>query len=339
MSVGPSVNRGTVGLLFQRFLGAVTRRPDTSAVEDALRTRITDGTEPSTALLLTTLNRMFGRQFTLDGHVPSPADHYGQGLGSLPSGQGYTALGGLGGQPGISATPLGQSLQAAMDEDPAFKEKLEQALGGTLLNSGTPEGRMLVFQASPNTPSPHFAGFSSSSGNQDGPVTRVQPMAVMHAAAQAAGVPGVPSSMGPILTGLQQMEANVKKLALDLSSTDRSQQGAGDFQTFSSGILGQAAQMQLGGGDDGDEDGGGISSMPIGAGMMGQMSGAAGSNVKGLAAQNVAQAALQPVGMSDTMKQQMLQQMMNTLRKFYELLSNILKQMNEMQKTAIDNIK
>ena len=46
-----------------------------------------------------------------------------------------------------------------------------------------------------------------------------------------------------------------------------------------------------------------------------------------------------PNQMSETMKQQMLQKMVEDLRKMYELLSNILKEMNEMQKTAIDNVK
>ena len=336
MSVGPSVNRSPVGLLFQRFLGAVTRRPETSEVEAAFRARQADGTEPSSALLLTTLNRMVGRQFALDGQCPSPADHYGQGLGTIPDGRGYTALGGMGGAPGVAATPVGQSIQAAMDQDPAFKEKLEAALGGQLLNTGTSDGRLLVLQAQQGSPSPTLSALST--GNQ--PSIQVQPMTVMHAASQAAGVPGAPSNMGPIFAGLQQMEANVKKLVMELGDKGtvdpNAQQEGTDFQTMSQGILGMASQMQLGGGDDDEE--GGMGSMPIGAGMMGQMAGNPGSNGRNPAAQNVV-GALQPQGLSDTMKQQMLQQMMANLSKMYTLLSNILKQMNEMQKTAIDNVK
>ena len=72
------------------WLAAGVRTPF-AGIDGALRTRLHDGTEPSTALLLGTLNRMFGRPFAFEGRVPSPGEHYGSGLGTLPTGQGFTA--------------------------------------------------------------------------------------------------------------------------------------------------------------------------------------------------------------------------------------------------------
>jgi hypothetical protein len=46
-----------------------------------------------------------------------------------------------------------------------------------------------------------------------------------------------------------------------------------------------------------------------------------------------------PNKMSDTMKQQMLQKLMDDLKKMYELLSNIIKTMHDMQMTPIRNLK
>jgi hypothetical protein len=334
--VGPSVSRSTVGGLFQRFISAVTRRPEVNGIDDALRTRLHDGTEPSTALLLGTLNRMFGRPFAFEGHVPSPGEHYGSGLGSLPTGRGFTALGGLGGDTGFASTTLGQSLQAALDQDPEFRAKLERALGGTLLNTGASDGRLLVHQApagggldlsalqgAPRAATRALAVGAPANPGAMSPSTSVAPMAVMQAASAGAGVPGVPSTMGPIMTGLQQMEANIKNFAMSLG--DKGGNGGATFDTLGQGILGQA---QVFGGDAGA-----MGQMPFGNGMFGGLAGAGTP----LASQNVLGA--MQTGLSDTMRQQMLQKMISDLRKMYELLSNILKQMHEMQKTAIDNVK
>ena len=43
--------------------------------------------------------------------------------------------------------------------------------------------------------------------------------------------------------------------------------------------------------------------------------------------------------MSDTMKQQMLQKLMGDLQKLYEMLSNMIKSMHDMQMTPVRNLR
>ncbi|MBI5493663.1 MAG: hypothetical protein HY904_01470 [Deltaproteobacteria bacterium] len=331
MAISPgAVSRFSVGSLVTRMLGAITGRPPLDRLDEgaAIRARMGDGTEPSSALLLGTLNRMFGRQFALEGFVPGPADYYQQ-RGGIPQARGFTALGGMGGDAAFAQTQVGRSLSMALLTDPDFRGQLESALGGSVLNTGSSTGGLLCFRAPATQP----AEVGGVVGGQGG--TSLQNMAVMHAAAVANAVPGVPSSMGPILQGLMQMEQNVKNVALSLSGGGAQQaQPNGNFQDFQAQLFQSAAALGSPGG--GDE----MSAMPVGNGMLGNMAGGQGSGGRPLMQQNVPGAiagAQQP--MSDTMKQQLLQQMTNQLRKFYEMLTNVIKQMHDMQKSAIDNIK
>lgn len=324
MSVG-SVGRSGVGALVNRFVEAITSRLQTREVDDALRNRLNDGTEPSTAILLMTLNRMFGRQFNLEGFVPGAAEFYTSNQGSLPTGRGYAQLGGVAGSGGISATPLGRSIEAALQTDPEFRQKLEAALGGQILTNGTPDGRLLVHQVPPED-GPRFSAVMG------GAEMRVQPMSVMHAASVSNGVPGVPPNMGPIMQGLLQMEANIKNFALSMNKDGNpQQQPQGSFEELQSGI--STMSMDMGGGGEGQGN------MPFSRGMMAQLAGEEGSAAKGLAAQNLVGGMRNPQGLSDTAKQQMLTHMVKTLRRFYEMLSNVIKSAHEMQRTAIDNVK
>jgi hypothetical protein len=321
MSVG-SVGRTGVGALVNRFVEAITSRLQTREVDDALRNRLNDGTEPSTAILLVTLNRMFGRQFNLEGFVPGAAEFYGQNQGSMPTGRGYAQMGGQPGRPGVAATELGRAIEAAMESDPQFKEKLEAALGGQILTNGTSDGRLLVHQVPPQD-GPMFSGVVGGNAQM-----RVQPMSVMHAASVSAGVPGVPQHMGPILQGLMQMEANIKGFCLSMNKDSPT---GGTFEEAGKGITTMAGDMGGGGGGQGN--------LPFSRGMAAQMAGEEGSAGKGLSAQNLLGPVRSPEGLSDTAKQQMLQHMMSTLKKFYEMLSNVLKSAHDMQRTAIDNVK
>ena len=48
---------------------------------------------------------------------------------------------------------------------------------------------------------------------------------------------------------------------------------------------------------------------------------------------------MDPSKMSDTMKQQMLQKLMGDLQKLYEMLSNMIKSMHDMQMTPVRNLR
>lgn len=341
MSISPTVSRVSVGALFNRFIGALTGKERTHALDDAIRARLNDGTEPSTALLLVTLNKMFGRQFNLEGFVASPADYHQQ-RGALPEARGYAPVGGAGGGAGLSQTNVGQSLVAALETEPGFREQLGEALGGTVLNNSTPDGNLLVLQVPASAP----AEVGGATGQ--GQVLASMPM--MAAAASGVGAPTAAPGMGPILGGLQQMEANVKSLALSISSKGEDAPPSGKFEDLQAKLMQTATslggQADISGGAKSDDEGDAkinFGEMPMGAGMMALADGGKGSAGTPLAQQNVT-GALGGGGagqqqMSDTMKQQMLQKMVKDLQKMYELLSNVIKSAHDMQKAAIDNLK
>lgn len=314
------VNRLGVGLL-ARMLSAI-RGPQqpvqeldgAARVGQLILQRMRDGVDPSNAILMGDLDKVFGRSFPPVGSAPSPAEFHAYGR-QMPEGTGYQALGGTGGDRAFMDSLVGQSIINALRTDPQFRERFEQALGGRILPVGTQDGRLLVHQP-PAGQQPVLPSFGGAPGQQR---AMVQSTAVMQAQSAQYGLPGVSSNMSPILGGLMQMEQNIVRMSQDLSSNKSGPAPTGTFDDVATGIQAKSGAMGLTG------DVGPLSNQPISDSMRAAM--------MGPGATGGAQAA-----MSDTARQQMLQHMLSTLRKFYELLSNIIKAMHESQMQAVRNI-
>ena len=347
MSVqGAGAGRLGWGLMLQRFVGVVTgRRPEevtgASAVAAAMRARMQDGVEPSHSVLMKDLDRLYGRSLAPEGSVPDPAQFFDFGK-RLPDTRGYQALGGMGGDRSFMETLVGRSIVAALRTDPNFRERFQGALGGDILPVGTQDGRLSVHQAAPGArPAlPRLSvvppdGRAAAGGvpSQHAAISvLISSPAALQAQAQSRGMAGVPSSMGPILGGLQQLEQNIMGLAKGLGEKGGAGGAAptGTFDDVATAVTAQSGAMGLP-----TDYPGPLSGQPISASMKEALkqSGPEGQQAAAMLAQNAAAGS-----MSDTARQQMLQHQLNQLKKLYEMLSNILKAMHEAQMEAVRNI-
>jgi len=106
------------------------------------------------------------------------------------------------------------------------------------------------------------------------------------------------------------------------------------------GLLGGIGGMVGGlvGGPVGSMIGKGVGGMLGGGGASGAGGGGGGGGGGGMEGANLGEK-MDPSKMSDTMKQQMLQKLMGDLQKLYEMLSNMIKSMHDMQMTPTRNLR
>lgn len=125
-------------------------------------------------------------------------------------------------------------------------------------------------------------------------------------------------------------ENDIMKKVNDLNKSEQAANNKG-FMGGLGSLAGGAAGLWLGG--------------PMGAMMGSQMGGQLGGALANGGApytgqgQDVFGANADPSQMSDTMKQQMLQKLMGDLQKLYEMLTNMIKTMHDMQMSPIRNLR
>ncbi|MBI5495356.1 MAG: hypothetical protein HY904_10060 [Deltaproteobacteria bacterium] len=308
------------------------------------------------------------------GFVPRPVDYAMLAIGGPnalpPIGNGF---GGMNAEGALGNSQLGYSLQVAMLRSPEFRQSLEKALGGILLPSGNQAGALDVWK-----PQQQRVGVQMRQAQQQGYiggsfVATFSSMSIpMQGNPMAAGGP-----TGSILRGLQAMEANIVSSAKGLTgnpgmesmanqlginmqnasfedilflsmmsySTKKEKEISGKVNELAGGQQAQTAPTDGGfGGLFGL--GGGTTAQGLGiqgvqtVNPLAQLFGA--GNVQGQGGQVVdgqGNVVGDPNKMSDTMKQQMMQKMMGDLQKMYEMLSNMIKTMHDMQMTPIRNLR
>jgi hypothetical protein len=325
-SIGPSAGLtrflpGPVGAFFNRMLSAVGVAERVAESDDfAISAHLKDRLEISPALITARMDRMFGRTVPPGGYVAPPFQALHQDARTreelVP--RGFKPLGGN--LEGLGN--VGRSLERASQEDPLFRVQLEIILKGQVIPS--PDGRTdcLTLWRQPQAqvvpggaPGPQGRANGATGASPTG-------LPVLNTTNAVPGMPLPPPTTGTILEGLRRMEANVAGLAMQLTG-----KGGNPSALAGSGVslapVGQALSAT------GALSQSNLAEVPLGQGMMQPGS---------LDGQPLPTAPVPVQELSDTMKQEMILNMMKQLQRFYQLLSELLSNMHEMQKNAIGNI-
>jgi len=288
--------------------------------------RYTDSVEPSTLVLMRTLDKMFGRSTVVEGFVPPPEAFRDFKFGGEPP-KGFSPQGATPGVEAFGGGKTGRSIEAAIRADPMFKSRLEKNLGGSLVGSGT-QGQLRVYDGPPPTT------FKT-------PGLATNPDA-MNAAARANHLPAPNPQLAPVQGTLQNLELNVRNSTVPVRGNAQVQASTTPMGQATQSVTTTAQSAPAGSVmRDGAPPVSGAMQKSMASGGAGTGAGGDGQRGQQNLPQSMQSGQEAAVGqvLSDTMKQQMLQNMMSSLNRFYTQLSNILSAMNSMQKTAIDNIK
>jgi hypothetical protein len=304
-----------------------------------------------------------------EGFVPNARDYLTQTFGADAMPPVGTGFGGLNRVGAFGGTLMGRSVQAALLSSPETAAALERALGGRLVPDGRADGRITVFCSFYNR-----TGALLKSALQSGDVNRSR----MTNALAGLSVPMVGNNLatgptGSILKGLMAMEANIVSTVKGWDKTGdpslaqyakamgmnpdkmtyediiaaslmkyaaaKEKEVAGKVQALDKSMSASQNSGVYGG------LAGGITGGTTASGLYGQVAaqtavGATGglTDVNSLLGTS-SSAGTDPSQMSDTMKQQMLQKLMTDLQKMYEMLTNMMKSMHDMQMSPIRNLR
>jgi hypothetical protein len=304
-------------------------------------------------------DNLFGKGLPPQGFVPRPAAFLSNAMGlNLPDlGRGFNPFGGAGGPSPFGGGLLGGSLEQAISANPLFKGALERQLGGMLAGM-SPDGGLSIYR-------PPF--------NQLGAVMRqalgdgLMPQTGLAATFANMALPlggrlGASSLVGSVMTNMQRLEGNMTafmgrmngdnvsqakgELMMDRNTSSMAQGMGIDIRNASfedilflmlmkyakkkeDDIMAKVKQLdasskaaenkKAAGGTSAADPSGNTASTAGGAGME-------GTDLGGT---------MDPANMSETMKQQAMQKLMGDLSKLYEMLSNMIKSMHDMQMTPV----
>jgi hypothetical protein len=305
------------------------------------------------------MDALFGRGVPPQGFVPRPLNAFQAMLGS-PIPRGFNPFAAMGAAP-FGPGMLGQSIAQAMTQNPAFLGAFQQQLGGQLLPGLGAGGALQVFRS----PVEQLGGIMKS-------VFAGGMMASRGIAGMLGGL-GLPMTgplmgnpiTGSIMGGLQRMEANIAAFAQGLTGND-SRMGFSKQQLISDP---QTQTMAQGMGIDVrnasfediialllmkyaknketdvmkkvqelDKSMKAAEDKKKAGGKEGEAQAANGGTGAGLTGTDLG-GQMDPSQMSDTMKQQALQKLMSDLQKTYEMLTNMMKSMHDMQMSPIRNLR
>lgn len=305
------------------------------------------------------------------GFVPKGRDYLAQAYGEQAAPPIGTGFGGFNRPGALGFSRLGRSLQAAMLASPEAAQGIEKALAGRLLPDGRNDGRFTAYRSTVNRTGQFI---KQALLNNDVPRSRI-PVALSSVNVMMTNPAVANGPQGSILKGLMAMEANVVST---VKGWDKSG-GASDPETAAiakaMGInpakmsyedVVALSLMKYAKNKEGDimekiqglDKSMAAADHKQGAGFFGGLTDASagGTTAKALFGQTAATTATDatassilsgagqglpsdPNQMSDTMKQQMLQKLMSDLQKTYEMLTNIMKSMHDMQMSPIRNLR
>ncbi|MBN2359843.1 MAG: hypothetical protein JXR83_10345 [Deltaproteobacteria bacterium] len=309
------------------------------------------------------LDSFFGRNLAASQSVPAPYDVlaqnrqlYGSTYYSSWSFANATSQG----------TMFASSLQYAINSDPRMQQRLNAVAGGTVLADGRADGFVTVQRYTPYTNvapyTPAIASNSTSSGIY-GSLAQLENNILNLAGSMvngganspnwtlsnpstqqlAAGMGMTPPFAFEDLLYLMMMQYGQNKEKDIIGKMNELSQNAGQGTQPTSGYYPNYA----GTGQVGNAPYGGLVGGPVGGTYavspqaltqyMGAQS-AASSGATG-ATGSTSGAFGDTSTSSDTLKQMQLQKLMEDLKKMYEMLSNVMKSMHDMQMTAIRNLK
>jgi hypothetical protein len=285
------------------------------------------------------LSRLFGGPLSPMGAVLNPATamaHAAMG--------GFSPFGGVSCERPFGRGPVARSMERAIKKDPHLKAHVEAALGGIIVPDRRNDGKLTVFRppagaigaAMVGSKLAAMGGMAKALAGLTQPFTAGNP--VQSALTRMAGnVAGLSSAGGTSGTGSalstwgQQLGPEATTMAqgmgIDLRNASfedilflllmkYAKKKEEDIMKKVQELDKSLQQSEKGG--EGAKGGGGDSGGLKGADLGQKMD---------------------PSQMSDTMKQQMLQKLMGDLQKLYEMLSNMIKSMHDMQMTPIRNMR
>ena len=347
-------------------------RTDLSALRDQLE-------RTTAALSAVQAQQLFGTGMPPFQYVPRPMNHLSAALldaGRLPlMARGFTPFAGITRAQPFGTGLMGRALERAIRRDPFMRSQVERALGGVILPDGRNDGRLTVWrppfaQVGAMLRNAMTAGALPAMGM----VGAMAGLGIPVAGGLAAG--GI---MASVLGGMQRLEGNILSLMgnnvdgarvsmlADPEAYQHAEAAGIDLRGASfediiflllmkytakkeREIMGKIKQLNQGDSKGGVMGmlGGALSAVGPLAGFIpvwGQAAGAA-ATVAGGVMQNMSNGggnSMDPFGdpskMSETAKQQALQKLMGDLTKLYEMLSNMIKSMHDMQMTPVRNLR
>jgi hypothetical protein len=374
-SVGMKVNRMLDALGLPDKLGdLIGARIDLARgdVRGAMR-NLADATS---GLATSQMDLLYGKGLPPRGFVPRPHAFVGLpqlGVTSPFSSPraffGYSAFGGCSRETPFGRGLVGRSAEAMCRINPFFKAALERRLGGHIIPDSRNDGRLTVYRP----PFGHVGGLMRSAF-----ASGLLPQVGIAASLAGVGVPlagalGGSAVAGGVLRGLMRMEANMtgfagrmtqvhNELLVDPQAHTMAQGMGIDLRTASfedllflllmkyakkkeQDIMKKVQQLDKSMQKKKKGKGGlgllktllpGLGHLIAGAVEGAKSAGRGGAS--GMGGGNLGES-MDPSKMSDTMKQQMLQKLMGDLQKLYEMLSNMIKSMHDMQMTPTRNLR
>jgi hypothetical protein len=321
------------------------------------------------------VDKMFGRGLPGSQFVPRPFDQIAKSkqLWSqtfhTPFGEHQISREKLG--KGLFGNIKGRALEAAAMSNPAFKAALEAKLGGRIILDGRADGKITVERFRPhfgNLPfsnqianNPMLSGIYGGLARLEGQLKELMEQMGGGGAQKSGGANAIQSGgtggTGGVDTNDKETQELAQGMGMDMAnlsfedllflmmmkyarkkekeilnkmnelSGKGGQGGLGGFGNFLGGVC------QLGGTVLGGLYGG----FPLGTMIGGQLGSAVGGMFRGGAG-----GAGGPFGgqaESDTLKQMQMQKLMEDLKKMYEMLSNVMKSMSDMQMAAVRNLR
>jgi len=298
------------------------------------------------------LDSLFGKGLVQPHFAPSPLSTFGKGQ-KLWGQKFFTPFGTQEisrhqlGPKGLFGKMIGRSMERAL-QNPAFKARMEQLMGGRIVNDGRMDGRITVQRFTPSFPgvplskaistNPMLSGIYGSISRMQGNMNALMGQMVNQGAnksggtAQAALTNGdmgktatemgmsPPMSFEDVLFLLMLKYAkNKEKQILDKSQEllRKSEKSQADGKKYDG--IAQGVEKQYGSTKTAQEK---EALTKAAAGKQG---------LEGYDPMNAKQ--------SDATDQAVLQKMMNDLQKVYQLLTNVMKSMHDMQMAAVRNIR
>jgi len=305
------------------------------------------------------MDSMFGTGLPPSQFVPRPyadigynRDMYGGGYSSPFASQERIGLG-----------AVGRSMERALLTDQNFRMRMEQRMGGIIVPDGRMDGRVTVLRNAPMFAGQQltnslmmanpllggvFRGLSMMEGNMGRMMTGMcypgfnmgganvnMVLRDPETANLAQGMGMQPPLSFEDLLFLMMMKYATKKEKEILNKMNElsgkgGQGGMGGFGNF----LGSVASI------GGSVLGGLYGGFPLGTMIGGQLGSAVGGMLGGQGGANGANGAFGNTSQqSDTLKQMQMQKLMEDLKKMYEMLSNVMKSMSDMQMAAVRNLR
>ena len=281
----------------------------------------------------------------------------------------------LGGR-GFLGHLVGRSMERQILTNPAFKAKMERVLGGRIIPDGRADGKITVERFRPNfmgkalqggmVANPMMSGIFGALSRMEGNVRNLA-NSMTKGGVTSGGASGAGASQGTSDAALLKDPAT-KKLAdgmgmspplsfedmLFLMMMKYAKKKEKEIMSkmnelAKSDKAGRSRRRGYGGGLGGilgtvGKVAGGVFGGPIGSALGGMAGNAVGGMLGGAAGGGDAGGPMYGKGSgadgkgSDTTKQMQMQQLMENLKKMYEMLSNVMKSMNSMQMAAVRNI-